>query len=199
MAEVTKNGKKALRLIFTDFLTSYNSNNLRKKIPLSNAGSLKLLQSMQEKGILISEKLGNATFYKPNIENIYVLKLLELIFLDQSELLPYTKGWIADLRSLSDFAKGIFLFGSILTKGKNAKDVDVCFILDKAGDYKAIQKQVLTINRKNSIPIHPLYLTEQEFEKKLKMNNRLLIEMVKTCVIVSGEEIFVKVLKNVQG
>ena len=199
MVEITENGKMALKLIFTDFLTHYNSYNIKEKLGLSNAGSLKLLRSLHDKNLLTSEKMGNAIFYKPNLESSYLIKLLELIFLDYSNLSSFVKGCIYDLNSLSPHTKAIFLFGSILRKGKEARDVDVCFILKESEDYKLLQRMIKEMNEKNRLKIDPLYLTEQDFEKKLIEKDKPLIEIVKSCVVVHGHELFVGVLKNVQS
>lgn len=199
MVEITENGKMALKLIFTDFLTNYNSYNIKDKIGLSNAGSLKLLRSLSEKGLLVSEKIGNAIFYRPNFKNEYLLKLLELILLDHSNLSSFVKGWVYDLKSFVPLTKGIFLFGSILKKDKAAKDVDVCFILKHPDDYSEVQLKVAQLNSKSRLKIHPLYLTQKDFEKKLKERDKPLLEMVKTCVVVHNQELFVDVLKNAKS
>ena len=197
--KVTENGKKVLKLMFTDFLTSYNSYNIKDKIGLSNAGSLKLLRSLHEKNLLTSNKMGNAIFYKPNLENNYLLKCMELIFLDHSDLSSFVKGWIYDLDSLAPYTKAVLLFGSILKKGKEAKDVDVCIILKKSEDYGQLQVMVNQMNKSNRLKIHPLFLTEKVFEQKLKEKDKPLVEIVKSCVVVHGQELFVEVLKNVQS
>ena len=199
MVEITENGKKALKLIFTDFLTNYNSYSIKDKLGLSNAGSLKLLRSLSEKNLLISKKMGNAIFYKAHIINEYLLKLLELSFLDHSNQSIFVKGWIHDLQSLAPCTKAIFLFGSILRKGKEAGDVDVCIILSKSADYKLLDSMVKKMNGQNRLKIHPLYLTEKDFENKLKEKDKPLLEMVKNCVVVHGQELFVEVLNNVQS
>ena len=199
MVEITENGKKALKLIFTDFLTSYNSYNIKDKLGLSNAGSLKLLRSLDEKHLLVSNKMGNAIFYKPCLENDYLLKLLELIFMEHHGLPNYAKGWIEELKVFIPFTKAIILFGSVLKKGKEAKDVDVCFVLKDIEMYDKADLLVKETNRKSRVKIHPLYLTEKEFEKKLEEKDKPLVEMVKSCAIVQGQEVFVRVLKNVQG
>ena len=198
MAEISENGKKALKIIFTDYLTNYNSYNIKGKIGISDVGSLKLLRRLKEKNILTSEKMGNAIFYKPNLNNNYIIKLLELIFSDYSNLSGFIKGWIYDLRLLIPKTKALFLFGSILKKGKNAGDADVCFILKNPDDYNKLQSQINDINRKSRLKIHPMYLTKKEFEKKLREKDRPLVEMVKNCVVVHGVELFVGVLKNAQ-
>ena len=199
MVEISENGKRALRIIFSDFLTSYNSYSIKEKLGVSGVGSLKLLRSLKEKNLLTSEKMGNAIFYKPNLKNDYVLKLLELIYSDHSDLSSFVRGWVYDLRSFANDTLAVFLFGSILTKEKNAGDVDVCFILKNAKDYGKLQSGVAEMNRKNRLKIHSLYLTGKEFEKKLREKDAPLVDMVRTCVVVHGQELFVGVLKNVQG
>ncbi len=199
MVEISENGKSALRIIFSDFLTSYNSYSIKEKLGVSGVGSLKLLRSLKEKNILTSEKMGNAIFYKPNLKNEYVLKLLELIYSDHSSLSSFVKGWVYDLRSFAKDTRAVFLFGSLLTKEKTAGDVDMCFILKDAKDYGKLQSGVAVMNRKNRLKIHPLYLTEGEFQKKLREKDEPLVDMVRTCVVVHGQELFVEVLKNVQG
>ena len=199
MVEVTDNEKLALRLIFTDFLYRYNSHNLKDKIGLSNAGRLKLLRNLNKKGLLISEKIGNAIFYRPNLQNAYLLKLLELIFLDYSDVSSFVKVWIADLRPFDPMVKGVFLFGPILKKEKAARDVDVCFILKHPQDYPKLQATVNEMNKQNRLKIDPLYLTKKNFEEKLKERDKPLLEMVKHCLIVHGQALFVEVVKNAQS
>ncbi len=199
MVEITENGKKALKLIFTDFLTSYNSNNIRDKLSLSNAGSLKLLRNLYGKQLLVREKMGNAIFYNPNLKNPYLIKLLELIFLDNSDESNFIMGWVYDFQSLTPKAKAILLFGSILKKGKGAQDVDVCIILKKHDDYKLLQSLINIMNDQNKLKIHPLYLTQEDLEKKLREKDKPMVEIVKNCIIVHGSEVFVEVLKNVQS
>ena len=199
MAEISENAKKALKVIFTDFFTNYNSNNIRKRIQISNAGSLKLLRNLRGKNILASKKMGKAIFYKPNLENDYVLKLLELICLDHTNLSSFVKGLIYDLREFASLTKAVFLFGSILRKGKNARDVDVCFILRNPKDYSRLQNKVDEMNKKNRLKMHPLYLTKKDFKEKLKEKDKPLVDLVKNCVVVHGEDLFVEAVKNAQS
>ena len=199
MADISENGKKALRIIFTDFSTNYNSYSIKDKIGISDVGSLKLLRGLKAKNILISEKMGNAIFYKVNIKNEYAIKLLELIFLDHSGLSSFVKGWIYDLREFIPLTNAILLFGSILRKGKNAKDIDVCFILKNHKGYPKLQSKVDDINKKNRLKIHSLYMTKKDFGEKLREKDKLILDMVKNCVVVYGEALFVEVLKNAQS
>src|SRR3989338_477205 len=198
MADITNNGKKALRLIFTDYLADYNSYNIRGKIGLSNAGSLKLLRRLEEKGFLVSKKMGNAIYYKANIGNEYVLKLMELILMENEGASAYVKGWMVELESFSPLTKAILLFGSLLKKGKDAHDVDVCFILKDAEDYQKIQNKIDEMNKNTRLRIHPLYLIQKDIGEKLKQKDPPIIDMVRSCIVVAGGELVVEVGAHAQ-
>lgn len=199
MVEVSETAKKALRIVFSDFSANYNSNNIKGKLGISQVGSHKLLRSLEEKDLLVSKKMGKAIFYKPNLQNEYLLKLLELTYSDYSGLSAFIKGWIHDLRLFPNNVKAVFLFGSLLTKEKDARDVDVCFILNEAKDYANVAQKLTEMNARNRLKIHPLFLTEDDFRKKLVVKDAPLIDMVRTCIVVYGQELFVEVLRDVQS
>ena len=55
------------------------------------------------------------------------------------------------------------------------------------------------MNKKNRLKMHPLYLTKKDFKEKLKEKDKPLVDLVKNCVVVHGEDLFVEALKNVQS
>lgn len=197
--EISKNEMGALKILFTDYTIDYNAYSLREKLGISSVGSLKLLKKMKEKNLLKSKTLGNATFYKVNTENSYAMKLLELGLLDNGRYPTFIKGWLQDLKQFEKDTKAVLLFGSILTKGRGANDVDVCFILGSHDDYKKVQQKISLLNEKNRQKIHPLFLTENDTKNKLNEHDTSVIDMVRTCLVVHGHELFVRVLRNVQG
>lgn len=198
MAALTDNAKRALRIIFTDFTAHYNAYSLKDKLGMSDVGTLKLLRSLHQKDLLLSERMGNAIFYKIKTENGYAKKLLELILMENLHLSNFLKGWLKDLNACSPPAKAIILFGSILHKEKEAKDADIGFILKNAEDYQKIKEKVRQLEKASSIPIHPLYLTVKEFAEQLRKKDKPLVEIVKTGIFVKGVELIVEVLSDAQ-
>lgn len=195
--ELTTNEQEALRIIFTDYLADHNAYNLKDTLGLSGVGTLKLLRRLQEKALLTSRKMGNAIFYRVNIGNDYALKLLELLFMDHSSLSSFARGWIQELKAFEE-AEAVLLFGSVLSRGKDASDIDACFILARHEDYTRIQRKVEEVNRRSRQKVHPLYLTEEDLKEKLREKDRPVVEMVRSCVVVSGQALFVRVLKEIQ-
>jgi len=197
MIEINGTEKRILKTIFIDYTIAYNSFNIKDKIGVTVAYINRALKRLSEKKILLGDKKGNATFYKPRLDNPYVIKLLELIFTDNSDQSNYVKGWIQNLQQFNSEVKALFIFGSILTKGKNARDVDVCFVLKSYNNYGKVEQRIKELNKIHKLKIHPLHITEEDFIRKLKESNKPLINMVKNCVVVHGQETFVRIVKDV--
>ena len=188
-----------MKIIFTDYLTDYNAYSLKDKLKLSNFGTVKLLKRLENDNLLTSKKMGNATFYKLNVGNEYAIKLLELSFMEHNELPTYVKGWLHDLTHFEEDSKTVLLFGSVLSKGKKAKDIDVCFVLESHNNYKKVQAKINKLNEKSRQKIHPLFLTEDDFENKLVEKDMPVIDIIRSCLVVCGQELFIRVIKNVQN
>ena len=103
-----------------------------------------------------------------------------------------------ELQSFSPLSDAILLFGSLLGKGKDAHDVDVCFILKDAEDYQKMHRKIDDLNKKGRFRVHPLYLTKDDLIEKLKQKDPPIMDMVKSCIVVSGGELFVEVVAHAQ-
>jgi len=196
--ELTTNEQEALKIVFTDYLADRNAHNLKDALGLSSVGTLKLLRRLEEKGLLIGKRMGNAIFYRANVGNDYAMKLLELLFMDHSALTSYVRGWVQELKAFGE-AEAVLLFGSVLRVGKDAGDIDACFILRRHEDYTQAQKIVEEMNKRNRKRVHPLYLTVSDLKEKLREKDRPVVEMVRSCVVVSGQALFVRVLREMQS
>lgn len=197
MIEINRTEKRILKTIFTDYTMAYNSFNIKDEIGVTVAYINRALKRLSEKKILLGDKKGNATFYKPRLDNPYVIKLLELIFTDNSDQSNYVKGWIQNLQQFNSEVKVLLIFGSILTKGKNARDVDVCFVLKSYNNYGKVEQKIKELNKIHKLKIHPFHITEKDFIRKLKESDKPLINMVRNCAVVHGQETFVRIVKNV--
>ena len=74
--------KKILLILFKDF-TKYNASTISKKIGITRIGAYKSLKQLEKQGLLISERLGKAIFYKLNLKEVYVRKMMELLLTEE--------------------------------------------------------------------------------------------------------------------
>tara|TARA_Y100000310_G_C20691075_1_gene822244 strand:+ start:3469 stop:4071 length:603 start_codon:yes stop_codon:yes gene_type:complete len=198
MIDINDTEEKILKLIFLDFKTDYNSNNLSKKLKKSPQYTNRIIKDLANKKLVIGKQMGKAVFYKLNFDKEYTIKLLELIFTPNKAPSNYIGGWISQLIKLKGHTKSIILFGSIFKKESTAGDVDVCFVLKSYDALNKINKEIENINKLNKLKIHSLHIIEKDFIDKLKKGDKPLYSVINDGLVINGQETFVRIVKNAQ-
>lgn len=190
MEKLTKT-QEIIKLLFKDFSAHYNSRSISKVIHISHAGAFKILKKLEERGIVNGQRIGNAVIYSLNKENPVVLKEIELILTIEAQ--NYLR-WSEEFKEIKDKSKFIVLFGSIVREEKSAKDIDLLIVADKI-EFSKIKKLIEERQKFLNKRVHPIIQTPEDFEKDLKNKNRITIEIIKTGIILYGQEEFRKRLK----
>ncbi|NOZ64626.1 MAG: winged helix-turn-helix transcriptional regulator [Caldiserica bacterium] len=195
-----KNTSKILEFLLRNITQSYNINQIAKELKISVGGAHKILKSLEQDNILTSIKLGNAIFYRLNLDSKETQKICELILLESKNRVlknnPAAKIYAEDLKEVESFSEAMILFGSILVKGKEARDVDVLFIV-KSSQIKKVEDFCLRISSLRPKKVVPLLMSKNDFRNNLKKRDTVVVDILKTGVILSGEETIVKILKEV--
>ncbi len=186
--------QEIIKLLFKDFLTKYNSRNISKKINISHVGSFKILKKLEKEEIVKHEEVGRALIYSLNLGNQIANKEIEMIFLLESQNF---KRWIEEFKDLEDKAKFLILFGSITRNAEQANDIDILIVADenKLEDIKKIIKKIQKYTNKK---IHPLIQTINDFKKDVNERNKVMIEIIKTGIVLYGQEDYIKLLKSLR-
>lgn len=192
-----KNTFKILNFLIRN-LDSYNINQLSRKLNLSIGSVHKILKDLENIDIVKSKNIGNAIYYNINFENEQALRISQVIINeDKNNILKINKTANVYAQNLSKFdAKLTILFGSILVKKDEAKDVDVLFIIKNKNQVKEVNKFCLEISKIRTKRISPLVMLEQDFINNLKKQNKAVIDLIKYGVALKGEDIFIKAIKN---
>lgn len=192
-----KNRFKILNFLVRS-LEVHNINQIARILNLSVGSVHKILKDLEKRNIVIAKKLGNAIYYSINFNNESERILSAIILMeDKNNRLNenrLAKVYASDLEKFD--SKLIMLFGSILTKKYQAKDVDVLFIIKNKEQVKEINEFCLEISKIRPKNIHPLIMLEQDFIDNLKNKNKAIIDLVKGGTILKGEEVFVRCMKN---
>mgnify|MGYP001565256308 CR=1 FL=1 len=101
---------------------------------------------------------------------------------------PYVKVWVSDIKKIKS-ADVAILFGSVLRKHKEARDIDVMLIINPK-NYKKVQKEISEIDALNTKKIHPMYQTKEDFIKNLKKEDKPLLSAIKG-IVVFGEDMII--------
>jgi len=194
MKMITKNTKKIIVYLLRN-LNPININQISRELKISVGSAFKILKDLKKEDIVLSEKLGNCIFYKLNLENQETTKICELLLLEEKRNLKgYSKIYAEEIKKFKE-AELIILFGSILNK-KEFNDVDVLFITNKPREVAGF---CLELSKTKTKPIIPLILTKTDIIKEIKSKKQAILEIIKKGVVLKGDDIFVKVIKNAKN
>lgn len=179
-------------------LEQYNINQIARALDLSVGSAHKILKTLEENNIINAKELGNAKYYSLNFENYEALKYCELILTEEKNSLlkenKTAKVYAQDLERYN--AEVIVLFGSVLSKEEQARDIDVLFIIKNKKEIENINKLCLEISKIRTKKINPLIMLKEDLTQNIKNKNKATIEIIKKGIVLKGEENFVKSIKN---
>ncbi len=177
---------------------SYNVNQIARTLYISVGSAHKILQALREKQVVQVREMGNAIYYTLNFASTEAVKSCELILIkEKNQLLienKTAKVYVSDLEKYP--AQSIVLFGSILSPEKSARDVDVLFIIKRKQEVKAVNTFCLEISALRTKKVNPLIMLERDFSHNLKNNNKAILAIVQTGLILKGEDVFITAIKN---
>ena len=194
MVAITKNEAKVVDFILRNFSSNYNINQIAREVKLSPRGAFKILKKLESNKVLISQKIGNNLIYKINFENDFSLDVCQFV-LAEKEATPYIQAWINDLQPLKEFTEMSILFGSVLTKEKQANDVDILLVFPEE-NLSQVQEQIKKINQIKSKKTHVIIQTKKDLLNNIKKRNPALLEEIKTGLILWGRNILVGAIKH---
>jgi len=169
-------------------------NEIGRRLDISPRGIYKILKKLENINAIKPEKIGNAIYYKVNLGDEIGIKLAEYILV-QNELNAYAKVQAEDLEKLKDVASSCVLFGSVLKKGREARDTDVMIILEKK-DFKKVHQKLEEIRLMSPKKIHDVMQTKEDLAKNIRKNDEVVLDIIKTGEVLWGSEIIVEAIKN---
>ena len=194
MKDITNNEMLFVLSIIKNPGVEYNANSIAKIIGISSMGALKIAKRLEKENILIARKLGKANFYRLDFNNDYVMQYIKFLFKREAEQsAPYVKVWISEIKKIKN-ADATILFGSVLSKHKEAKDIDVALITDKKR-FSKLKKEIENINLVNVKRLHPIYQTKEDFKKNIKKGDKALLNAIKG-IVVFGEDKIISLLEK---
>src|SRR3989344_372144 len=190
---IPKNTKKIIIYLLRN-LEIVNINQISKNLEISVGSAFKILKELEKNNLVLSSNLGNAKFYQINLNNEETIKWCEILLSEERRNLKgYSKVYADEIQKF-EHAELIVLFGSILSN-KDFNDVDVLFITNKP---KEVTKFCLSLSKVRTKPVVPLILKKEDLIKEIKNNKEVVLNILKTGIILRGESMLLGVLKNVK-
>ncbi len=188
MNDITNNEISFILKLFRNPDKYYNANSISKELGISSMGALKIAKRLEKEQIITTRELGKAKFYKLNLESDYVRDYIHFLLKRENERAnAYVKVWIDEIKKLKS-ADAALLFGSVLIKGKEAKDIDAVLITDKQ-KFSKLKNEIGEIDQVNVKKIHPVFQTKDDFINNLKKRDKIILAALKGIIVFGADKI----------
>lgn len=190
---------KIVEFLFRNIPNRFNVNQISRELKISVGSAYKILKSLEKKSVLVSRKIGNGIYYVLNLDNKEAENITELVLMESRNKAlsknSHASIYAKDFKDGEKLSKAIILFGSIL-ESKDAKDVDVLFIIDK-GKSKEVEDFCMKLSNLRPKRANPLLMTMADFKKNIKKQDTVIAGILKKGVILFGEDTVINILRGV--
>ena len=194
MYSLTQNEARLMDFLIRNFKERNSINEIGRRLNISHTGAHKILRKLEPLKIVKPEKIGNAIYYKANFEEEIGKKLGEFI-LSNKEMNPYSKVMEDDLKPLKDIVSSCVLFGSVLRKGREARDIDILLVFE-VKDLKKVKNKLNEIRELNTKKIHDAIQTKEDLAKNIRKSDKVILDIIKNGQILWGSEVIVEAIIN---
>ena len=195
MIELTVKEQKAILRVYKDFTNFYNANSLSKTIGITQVGTMKILKRLSKANIMISKRIGKSLVYKINASDGLAQRVVGFVLANESR---DNERWEAEFRQIHKLSKIVLFYGSASRNYSNSRDIDLMIIQDK-DNMKETSKTLQEIQSLLPKKIHVIQATRDDLIKNLKNHNEAMIEIIKTAVVLHGEDYYMEVLNGFAG
>jgi len=190
---------KIVDFLFRNIPNKFNVNQISRELKISVGSAYKILKSLEKKGVLVSQKIGNGIYYVLSLDNREAKNITELVLLENRNKMlskkPLALIYAKDLKEAKKLSKAIILFGSIL-ETKDVNDIDVLFIIDK-GRSKAVEDFCMKLSNLRPKRVNPLLMTMADFKRNIKKQDKVVTDILRKGIILSGEDEIINTLGEV--
>lgn len=190
---------KIVDFLFRNIPNKFNVNQISRELKISVGSAYKILKSLEKKGVLVSQKIGNGIYYALSLDNREAENITELVLLENRNKMlskkPLASIYAKDLKEAEKLSKAIIIFGSIL-ETKEANDIDVLFIIDK-GRSKVVEDFCMKLSNLRPKRVNPLLMTMADFRGNIKKQDKVVTDILKKGIILSGEDGIINTLREV--
>lgn len=197
MLALTRNEARMVDFLLRNFAERYSINQLAKELNLSPQGAFKIAKKLERARILKPEPIGNAIYYRPNLDEEVGRKTAELV-LAYKDLNPYARVQAKDLEQLRPYALSAVLFGSVLTKAEKAGDIDVLLVLEE-GQLNKAHKVLMEIQSIKPKRIGELVQSREDLVRNIKKRDTPLLSVIRTGQVLWGSEVIVEAIRSDTG
>ncbi len=192
---LTRNEKRLLSYLWRNYTEQSSINELAKRINITPKGAYKILQKFEKEDIVAKKRIANAMIYQLNFNNSKTEDIVKYTLKSEPAPNAYVKVIKKDLQIIKEVTKAVILFGSVLTKGLNAKDIDLFVIIDKK-KFQDLKTKIQEFESISPKKVHLLVQTEKDIKKNLRKRDPVVQEVLRKGCFLWGYNVLYKLIKN---
>lgn len=196
-----KNTQKLLEHLLRNPVERFNVNQLARDAGMSVGSAHRIAKALEQRRILAAERVANSILYTLNLRERESRSVAELVLMERRERI-LRKAGAARLygRELLQCpgAEAIVLFGSILTRGESAGDVDALIIVRNKADAAGASGFCTGLSKTRAKPVVPLVMTPADLAAKLRQRDAVVLDIMRAGVVLSGESAIVEAVAHTQ-
>ncbi len=190
----TKNEQKLIAYLWKNWTEQLSINELAKRLGLTPRGAHVILKKFEKNDLVKKKKIANAAIYQLNYSDEKNKHLVEYALKSEPSPNPYVTVLEKDLQSLREIASAAILFGSALTAGLQARDIDLLVVINpkKLSALKAKVSEFESISPKK---LHLLIQTKTDLQKNLRKKDPVVLELFKKGRVLWGHDWMYQLIK----
>lgn len=193
---LTKNEIKILRFLMTSF-NHYSINEIARECKLTPKGAYNILKKFERADVLKFNNIGKIKAYKINFSNPLTANYLRVALTDERINEAKIKVRVNDFKEIKKVCSAAIIFGSYITDKKVPNDIDILFIFDKP-NFNNYKKELEKIKEIIPYKIHDIIQTQEDIVSSLRKQDKVIINVVRTGLVLWGHDIVVESIKNAQ-
>ena len=193
MTTLTQKERETVLILLKDYTNFYNANSISKVLNMSHVGAQKIFKRLLQENVVLSKIIGKSITYKLNFNNDYVSNLVSFLLVDEANKF---KRWKEEFKDLFKKNRIVMLFGSTVKDYAHARDIDIMVVLEN----KDVTEVNEILKKKGELlpkKLHTIKLNHHDLLENLKKKDKVFIDIIKSAIILYGQDKYVDVLKNV--
>ncbi len=195
---LTKNERGLVTYLWRNYTEQLSINKLAKRIGITPKGAYLILKKNEKLGLVIKKTIANAAIYRLNYQDKKTKEVVEYALKSEEPANPYVAVLEKDLQLLQQITYSAILFGSVLTKGLQASDLDVLVIINPKNLFalKAKIKEFESISPKK---VHLIIQTKADMQKNLLKKDPVIMEVLQKGHILWGYDLLYLLIENIKN
>ncbi len=194
---LTKNEQRLMTYLWRNYTEQLSINELAKRIGITPKGAYIILKKFEKDSLVTPRTIANAVIYQLNYLDKKTRDVVEYALKSEQPPNSYVAVLEKDLQIIRKITDATILFGSVLTKGLQAQDLDVLAIINPK-NLSALRAKIKEFESISPKKVHLVIQTKVDIQENLHKKDPVIIEVLRKGYILWGYDLLFQFLEKNQ-